>query len=100
MAEPRVLKNFVGGEWVASSGATLLDVRNPATGEILARVPLSTAADVDAAVRAAQRAFPAWRATLPVQRARHLFKLKALLDRHADEIVAICTSEHGKTLAE
>jgi malonate-semialdehyde dehydrogenase (acetylating) / methylmalonate-semialdehyde dehydrogenase len=100
MAEPRILKNFVGGEWVASSGATLLDVRNPATGEILARVPLSTAADVDAAVRAAQRAFPAWRATPPVQRARHLFKLKALLDRHADEIVAICTSEHGKTLAE
>src|SRR5688500_4723353 len=100
MAEPRVLENFIGGEWVPSSGTTLLDIRNPATGELLAKVPISTAADGDAAVRAAQKAFPAWRATPPVQRARHLFKLKTLLDRHADEIVALCTSEHGKTLAE
>jgi malonate-semialdehyde dehydrogenase (acetylating)/methylmalonate-semialdehyde dehydrogenase len=100
MAETRILKNFIGGEWVDSGGTTLLDVRNPATGELLAKVPVSTAADVDAAVRAAQRAFPAWRASQPVQRARHLFKLKTLLDQHADEIVRICTAEHGKTHAE
>lgn len=97
---PRVLKNFIGGEWVDATAATLLDVTNPATGEILAKVPLSAAADVDAAVRAAERAYPAWSATPPVQRARHLFKLKALLDQHVDDIVAICTSEHGKTHAE
>jgi malonate-semialdehyde dehydrogenase (acetylating)/methylmalonate-semialdehyde dehydrogenase len=75
-------------------------VKNPATGELLARVPLSTASDVDDAVGAAGKAFPAWRATPPVQRARVLFRLKALLDAHAEEIARICTGENGKTLAE
>ncbi len=96
----RVLENYINGAWTRSTGATSLDVRNPATGEVLAKVPLSPAEDVDAAVRAAQAAFPAWSATPPVQRARYLFKLKALFDEHKEEIAAICTSEHGKTLAE
>lgn len=96
----RVLENYINGAWVRSSGSTLLDVKNPATGEVLARVPLSTAADVGEAVRAAEEAFPAWSATPPVQRARYLFKLKALFDEHKEEVAAICTSEHGKTLAE
>ena len=78
----RVLDNYINGAWTRSTGATLLDVRNPATGEVLAKVPLSPAEDVDAAVRAAQAAFPAWSATPPVQRARYLFKLKALFDEH------------------
>jgi malonate-semialdehyde dehydrogenase (acetylating)/methylmalonate-semialdehyde dehydrogenase len=96
----RVLENFINGAWVPSSGSTLLDVKNPATGEVLARVPLSTASDVDAAVQAAKEAFPAWSATPPVQRARYLFKLKNLFDQHRDEIAGLCTSEHGKTMAE
>ncbi|KYF95135.1 methylmalonate-semialdehyde dehydrogenase [Sorangium cellulosum] len=96
----RVLENFVGGAWTRSSGKTHLEVKNPATGESLARVPLSTAADVDAAVKAAQAAFPGWSATPAVQRARYLFKLREVFDAHRDEIAAICTSEHGKTLAE
>ena len=96
----RVLENYINGAWTKSSGTTLLDVKNPATGEVLAKVPLSTAGDVDAAVQAAQAAFPAWSATPPVQRARYLFKLRALFDEHRDEIAAICTSEHGKTLVE
>lgn len=94
------LRNYIDGEWVESRGSTLLDVKNPATGELLAKVPLSTSEDVDAAVRAARAAFPAWRATPPVQRARYLFKLKELFERHKEEIARICTSEHGKTLAE
>jgi malonate-semialdehyde dehydrogenase (acetylating) / methylmalonate-semialdehyde dehydrogenase len=96
----RVLENYINGSWVKSSGTTLLDVKNPATGELLAKVPLSTAEDVDAAVKAAQAAFPAWSATPPVQRARFLFKLKTLFDEHKEEIAGICTSEHGKTLSE
>jgi len=96
----RVLDNYINGAWTKSSGTTLLDVKNPATGETLANVPLSTAGDVDAAVQAAQAAFPAWSATPPVQRARYLFKMKALLDEAREEVAAICTSEHGKTLAE
>jgi malonate-semialdehyde dehydrogenase (acetylating)/methylmalonate-semialdehyde dehydrogenase len=96
----RVLDNFINGAWTKSSGTTVLDVKNPATGDVLAKVPLSTSADVDAAVQAAQAAFPAWSATPPVQRARYLFKLKALFEEHKEEIAAICTSEHGKTLSE
>ncbi len=94
------LKNFVDGAWVESSGTATVDVKNPATGKTLAQTPMSTAADVDRAVKAAQAAFPAWRATPPVQRARYLFKLKTLLDEHKEEIGRICTTEHGKTLAE
>jgi malonate-semialdehyde dehydrogenase (acetylating)/methylmalonate-semialdehyde dehydrogenase len=96
----RVLQNYINGVWTNSSGTSTLDVMNPATGKALAQCPLSPAADVDAAVRAAQAAFPAWAATPPVQRARYLFKLKALLDEGREEIAAICTAEHGKTLAE
>ncbi|HEY4219736.1 MAG TPA: CoA-acylating methylmalonate-semialdehyde dehydrogenase [Myxococcota bacterium] len=94
------LKNFVDGAWVESSGTSTLDVKNPATGKVLAKTPMSTSADVDRAVRAAQAAFPSWRGTPPVQRARYLFKLKALLDAAKDEIATICTTEHGKTFGE
>nr|QDA77030.1 acylating methylmalonate-semialdehyde dehydrogenase [Jahnella sp. MSr9139] len=96
----RTLENYIGGSWVRSSGTTLLDVKNPATGEVLAQVPLSTAGDVDQAVQAAKAAFPAWRATPPAVRARYLFKLREIFDGRRDEIAAICTSEHGKTLSE
>lgn len=96
----RVLENYIGGQWVKSSGTTLLDLKNPATGEPLGKVPLSTEGDVDAAVKAAQAAFPGWAATPPPVRARLLMRLKTLLDAHRDEVAAICTSEHGKTLAE
>ena len=96
----RILENHVDGAWVRSSGTTLLDVKNPATGEVLAQVPLSTAEDVDRAVKAAKAAFPAWRAMPVVQRARYLFKFKQLLDQHKEEIAQICTREHGKTIQE
>ncbi len=96
----RVLENFINGAWVPSSGTTLLDVKNPATGEVLAKVPLSTASDVDRAVQAAQAAFPTWRAVPPAQRARYLFKLRMILDAHREDVASICTSEHGKTMSE
>jgi malonate-semialdehyde dehydrogenase (acetylating)/methylmalonate-semialdehyde dehydrogenase len=75
-------------------------VRNPASGEEIARVPLSSARDVDAAVRAAKSAFPTWRDTpLPV-RARVLFRLKALLEEHREDLARLLTTEHGKVIAE
>ncbi len=95
-----LLKNCIGGEWVASSAPDGLDVLNPATLEPLGRVPLSAARDVDQAVSAAAAAFPKWRATPPVVRARHLFALKNLLERHFEEIAASVTRENGKTLDE
>lgn len=95
-----VLKNYVNGAFVASSATETLDVTNPASGEVLSKVPLSTTKDVDHAVTAAKHAFEEWRQVPPVQRARYLFKLKELLEANKREIAEICTREHGKTLAE
>jgi malonate-semialdehyde dehydrogenase (acetylating)/methylmalonate-semialdehyde dehydrogenase len=96
----RAIPNFIGGEWVHSTSAETLPVTDPGTGEELGRVPLSGAADVDRAVTAARQAFPAWRATPAVERARVLFRLKALLDRHRDELAVTLTREHGKVVTE
>jgi malonate-semialdehyde dehydrogenase (acetylating)/methylmalonate-semialdehyde dehydrogenase len=99
-SEITVLDNFIGGRWVKVRTAEFFDVHNPAVGEIIGRTPLSTAADVDAAVRAATQAFPAWRDTPVNARAQVLYRLKAQLEQHFDEMARIVTTEHGKTLDE
>jgi malonate-semialdehyde dehydrogenase (acetylating)/methylmalonate-semialdehyde dehydrogenase len=100
MIEQGTLLNYIGGRWDASTGTEKLPVHNPATGESLAGVPLSTAHDVDRAVRAANEALPAWRRTPPGDRIQPLFRLKALLDLYCTEIARLITQECGKTLAE
>ena len=95
----RTIKNFIGGEWGESKGETK-DVVNPATDKIIARVPISTKDEVNEAVKAAQQAFPDWRKTPPVNRARYLFRLKELLEGNFEEISRIQTQEHGKTIDE
>jgi malonate-semialdehyde dehydrogenase (acetylating)/methylmalonate-semialdehyde dehydrogenase len=92
--------NYVGGTWRKSSGTEFVNVTNPASGELLARTPSSTAADVDAAVQAAAGAFPAWRRTPPGERIQYLFKLKFLLEEHIDELSRLITIENGKTFGE
>ncbi len=94
------VKNYIGGEWKASQSAEFLNVVNPATQKVLAQVPVSAAAEVNAAIAAASKAFPAWRATPPEDRIQYLFKLKQLLEEHFDEIARITTTENGKTLTE
>jgi len=93
-------RNFIGGEWVPSSGSEIRPITDPATGEVLGRVSFSTAGDVDQAVQAAQAAFPAWRATPPVERARILFRLRMLLDEHKHELAMDLSREHGKNVKE
>jgi malonate-semialdehyde dehydrogenase (acetylating)/methylmalonate-semialdehyde dehydrogenase len=100
MPEPTVLPNYIGGRWVASSATEFLDVHNPARGEVIARTPLSTASDVDSAVRAATAAYPGWSETPPVVRARAMFAFKALLEEHFEDLARQVTTEHGKTLDE
>ncbi len=95
-----VLRNFVGGRWVESRARDRLDVHNPATGEVIARTPLSTAEDLDTAVQAAKKAFPVWRDTPVVVRARAMFRFKQLLEENFEELARIVTTEHGKTLDE
>src|SRR5215217_2136500 len=92
------LKNYVGGRWVETTATATQEVRNPATDEVLARVPLSNTADVDAAVRAAAATFPAWRATPPQERARYFFTLRQLLVEHKEELARLIVTEMGKTL--
>lgn len=94
------LRNFVNGRWADAEAKSVHEVRNPATGELLAEVPLGGADDVDRAVKAAAAAYPAWRETPPVDRARRLFALKNLLEDGFEELSRIVTLENGKTLSE
>jgi len=99
-AAGRHLRNYVNGAWADSDTAEWGAVRNPATGEMLARVPYSTSADVDRAVQAARAAFPAWRKTPPLERARYFFRVKNVMEEHAEELAQILTSEVGKALPD
>ena len=100
MRSPEPLPNFIGGRLVAPSGAETLPVLNPATGELLSRIPLSGAEEVGRAVAGAREAFAEWRETPPADRVQPLFRLKALLERDFEELSRSVTLECGKTLAE
>src|SRR4051812_6493143 len=93
------LRNYVGGNFVASSGP-LLDVYNPSSGDVISRVPLSASAEVDAAVKAARAAFPAWAATPIKERAQVFYRYKTLLEQNIDELAALVTEENGKIASE
>src|SRR5579872_1175553 len=94
------LQNYINGAWRRPSSSEFFEVTNPATAEVLTRTPLSTQADVDAAVQTAAEAFPAWRRTPPGERIQYLFKLKNLLEEHIDELARLITLENGKTFGE
>ncbi|MEL7673129.1 MAG: CoA-acylating methylmalonate-semialdehyde dehydrogenase [Chloroflexota bacterium] len=94
------IRNYINGQWHFSSAASRLDVRNPATAQVLAEVVLSPAGEVDAAAQAGQAAFLEWRRVPVAERIQPLFKLKALLEAHLDELARIVTNECGKTYAE
>lgn len=92
--------NYIGNQWVKPDTPSFMDVINPATTELLACTPLSSADDVDAAVRAASAALLDWRRTPAGDRIQPLFRLKGLLEEHFDEIAELTTMECGKTLEE
>jgi malonate-semialdehyde dehydrogenase (acetylating) / methylmalonate-semialdehyde dehydrogenase len=97
----RLLDNYIGGNWIPAEDPTeILDVTNPATGDVLARVPLSGAHDLDAAVRAARAALPEWRAVATIARARKLFELRERLVARAEDLARSVTIEMGKTIAD
>jgi malonate-semialdehyde dehydrogenase (acetylating) / methylmalonate-semialdehyde dehydrogenase len=95
-----MIRNLIGPEWRAADTAASLPVYNPATGEVIDQVPLSGAREVDAAVKAAAAAYPGWSRTALMERVRLMFRYKALLEDHLDELAAIITRHHGKTLEE
>src|ERR1044071_8966736 len=102
VAAPPITKltNYINARWTDSHATEWRDVINPATGEVLASVPMGGTADVNAAVEAAALAFPDWRRTPPEDRIQPLFKLKMLLEEHIDDIARIITLENGKTFSE
>lgn len=97
--EVTLLKNFINGEWIESKGE-VKDVVNPATQKTLAKVPMSTKDEVNAAVKAAKEASPDWRETTPLARVRCLFRLKELIEENFEELSRVQTQEHGKTIDE
>ena len=99
-ANARVLQNFVGGHWIAAQASSCLDVTNPANGEVLARVPLSGHADVEAAVSAASAAFPDWQARPVGDRTQYIYALREQFLKRVDELAASITREGGKVLSD
>ena len=98
--QPRPIGHFIGGQLRPGQSGRASDVFNPATGAVTGRVALASAAEVDAAVAAAQKAFRPWAETSPLKRARVMFKFKELIERDLDRLAAIITSEHGKVLSD
>ncbi|MEO8715269.1 MAG: CoA-acylating methylmalonate-semialdehyde dehydrogenase, partial [Acetobacteraceae bacterium] len=96
----REIGHFIGGRMVAGDGGRFGDVFNPASGEVAAKVALASAAEVDQAVAAATKAFPAWAAMPPLRRARVMFRLRDLLERDRAKLSAAITAEHGKVLSD
>lgn len=94
---PTACRNLVGGEWLVPSNTSLLDVRSPYTGGLIVRVPLSDAAGVHQAAKAAA---PGWRATPLRERTARMMRFRSLLEAHTDRIAQLAASEAGKTVAE
>ena len=99
MAIPQ-MQNYINGEWVSSQSETIGDVWCPATGGKIAEVAYGTQADVDLAVKAAKEAFPEWRETPPLSRARYLFRIKDAFEENFEEIARTLTREQGKAIDE
>lgn len=95
-----VVKNYIDGEWVVSQSNRLSDIHNPATGGVIAQVPMSTTEEVNKSVAAAKSAFDEWRETPPYTRARYMFRLRNLLEERFEDLAKIIVQEHGKILDE
>ncbi|WP_200802411.1 CoA-acylating methylmalonate-semialdehyde dehydrogenase [Desulfopila aestuarii] len=91
-----IVGHFINGQNVSGAGNRMQDVYNPATGEVTRQVALASKERVEEAIRAAEAAFPAWRNTSPAKRAQVFFKLKYLIEQHAEKIVGMIIDEHGK----
>ncbi len=94
------LKYFIAGAWKESKSEDVHDAFNPATGEVIARVPYALKEDVNQALDSAQEAFLKWKDVPITERAKYLFRMKDALERHLDELATINTQNHGKTIAE
>ncbi|MFW9955428.1 MAG: CoA-acylating methylmalonate-semialdehyde dehydrogenase [Candidatus Thorarchaeota archaeon] len=95
-----IVKNYINGKWVESESSKTSDVINPATGEIIAKTPLSTVKETQEAIGAAKAAFSRWRATPALTRVRYLNRIGNAFEDEFEELSKILTTEQGKTLDE
>lgn len=100
MSDARVLKNYINGKWKESSATEFEKVFNPATGELIGKVPLSSKDEVNQAAEAAQEAWLSWKEVSVPKRGRYLFKLQHILTENSEELARLITLENGKTLAD
>jgi malonate-semialdehyde dehydrogenase (acetylating)/methylmalonate-semialdehyde dehydrogenase len=100
MATAAAVPHWIGGRAVAGSMARTGNVFDPSTGQVSARVPFATAAELDLCVKAARTAYPKWAATPPLQRARVLFRYRQLLEAATDRLATTISHEHGKTFSD
>ncbi len=98
MVDVPVLKNYINGEWIESKSTDIREVLNPATGEVIAKVPMSTVEETEEAIKAANKAFARWRRTIPVTRARYFFEMKALMEERFEDLARQVVIENGKTI--
>ena len=96
----KTLHHFIDGRRVEGTSGRYGKVYNPTTGAIQAEVPLASAGETARAIEVAAAAFPAWRDTPPLHRARVFFRFKELLDRHLEELAGLISTEHGKVLSD
>ncbi|MFO7837598.1 MAG: CoA-acylating methylmalonate-semialdehyde dehydrogenase [Candidatus Thorarchaeota archaeon] len=100
MTKTPLLRNYINGEWIESESKDIRDILNPATGETIARVPMSTVKETKRAIESAHEAFKPWRETIPLTRSRYLFDLKALMEERFEELAKYVVLENGKTIDE
>jgi malonate-semialdehyde dehydrogenase (acetylating)/methylmalonate-semialdehyde dehydrogenase len=96
----KILENYIDGDWVKSQSMQTLEVHNPATDEVIAKVPLSTVEEVNAAVESAREGFIEWRETPPYARARYMFRLKEAMEDRFEDLAKTIVLEHGKIIDE
>jgi malonate-semialdehyde dehydrogenase (acetylating)/methylmalonate-semialdehyde dehydrogenase len=100
VASAQLVPFYIDGEWLRPAELATSPVYNPSTGEVIATVPMAGAGEVDDAVLAAHAAFPEWAGTPVIDRARIMFRYRALVENNFDEIARIISREHGKTYSE
>ena len=96
----KTLHHYINGQQIEGTSGRYGDVFNPTTGKVSARVPLASADETANAIEVAAAAFPSWRDTPPLRRARVFFRFKELLDKHLDELAELVSAEHGKVLSD
>ena len=94
------VQNYISGKFVSTSSSKTMDVISPLDGSLLSTVPMSTAKDLDDAVKAAKAAFPSWSKTPIKERVQVFFRYKTLLERDLKQLAELCSEENGKTYGE